>query len=382
MTMNIEELRNEIDGIDKELVELFVKRMNVTAQVAEAQRESGKPVYDPGRERQLLQKVSDLAGEEMESQTRILYHLILSLSRAYQSRLLETNHPLTEQVKDAIAKTEPVFPERAVVACQGVEGAYSQLACEKLFGAPSIMYLNSFEGVFQAVDKGLCRYGILPLENSTAGSVNQIYDLMLRYKFQIVRSTRVHVPHVLLAKKDAKLADIREIYSHEQAVQQCSAFLRDLKNVKVHVCENTAMAAKAVAESGRCDVAAISSDSCAALYGLDVVETAISNVENNYTRFICISKNLEIYPGAHRTSLMLTLPHKPGSLYAVIAKFYSLGINLIKLESRPIPGKDFEFMFYFDIDVSVYSKAFTDLLSQLQAECDTFRYLGSYTEIV
>ncbi|MBQ9861681.1 MAG: chorismate mutase [Clostridia bacterium] len=380
--MDIEELRKEIDGIDKELVSLFVKRMDVAAEVAAFKKENGRPVLDPERERKLLEKVSDLAGKDMESQTRILYHLILSLSRSHQSHLLGLDCTLTDKITKAIDTTDKVFPERAIVACQGVEGAYSQFACEKLFGAPSIMYMNTFEGVFQAVDKGLCRYGILPLENSTAGSVNQIYDLMRRYQFHIVRSTRVHVPHVLLAKKGVRFEDVREIYSHEQAIQQCSAFLQKLKNVKIHVCENTAMAAKAVAESDRTDVAAISSDSCAALYGLDVLETAVSNVENNYTRFICISKNLEVYPGAHRTSLMLTLPHKPGSLYTVIAKFYSLGVNLIKLESRPIPGKDFEFMFYFDIDVSVYSKAFTDLLCQLQAETETFRYLGSYTEIV
>lgn len=380
--MSIEQLRNEIDSIDKKLVNLFVKRMGVAAQVADYKRENGKPVLDPERERMLLQKVSDLAGEDMESQTRILYQLILSLSRSYQSHLLGLDSTLTDRIANAIDTTQQVFPERATVACQGVEGAYSQLACDKLFSAPNIMYMTSFEGVFQAVDKGLCRYGILPLENSTAGSVNQIYDLMLRYNFHVVRSTRVHVPHVLLSKKGARMEDIREIYSHEQAIQQCSAFLHQLKGVKVHVCENTAVAAKAVADSDRADVAAISSESCAALYGLEVLETAIANVENNYTRFICISKELEIYPGAHRTSLMLTLPHKPGSLYTVIAKFYSLGINLIKLESRPIPGKDFEFMFYFDIDVSVYAKSFTELLSQLQAETETFRYLGSYTEIV
>ena len=380
--MSLEELRQEIDGIDRQLVDLFVKRMNVSAEVAACKKESGKAVRDAGRERELLQKVSDLAGEELESQTRILYNLILSLSRSYQSHLLGADGSLVEQISHAITSTEQVFPERAIVACQGVEGAYSQQACEKLFGAPNILYMNTFEGVFQAVEKGLCRYGVLPLENSTAGSVNRIYDLMLRYNFHIVRSTRVHVPHVLVANRATRMENVREIYSHEQAIQQCSAFLQKLKNVEIHICDNTAMAAKAVAESGRDDVAAISSEACASLYNLDVLETAVSNVENNYTRFICISKNMEIYPGAHRTSLMLTLPHKPGALYAVMAKFYALGVNLIKLESRPIPAKDFEFMFYFDIDVPVYAKAFPDLMSQLQAETETFRYLGSYIEVV
>lgn len=380
--MNIDELRNEIDATDKELVALFVKRMGISAQIAAYKKDAGKPVLDPQRERKLLNKVSELAGTDFESQTRILYNLIMSLSRSYQSHLLGFDSLLVNQIQSAIETTDQVFPERAFVACQGVEGAYSQLACEKLFSAPNIMYMNSFDGVFNAVDKGLCQYGILPLENSSAGSVNQIYDLMLKYNFNIVRSTRIHICHNLLAKKGVALSDIKEIYSHEQAINQCSAFLQNLKDVKVHVCENTAIAAKAVADSDRRDIAAISSANCAALYNLDIICDSIPNVDNNYTRFICISKKLEIYPGANRTSLMLVLPHKPGALYNIISKFYSLGINLIKLESRPIQGKDFEFMFYFDIDISVYSDKFVNLLSQLQAESDKFQYLGSYTEVV
>ncbi len=380
--MGLEELRREIDGIDENLVRLFVKRMGVSAQVADLKKENGRAVLDPSRERQLLQRVSELAGEELESQTRVLYNLILSLSRSYQNHRLGFDGALLEEIRAGIKETAPVFPERAFVACQGVEGAYSQLACDKLFSAANIMYMNSFEGVFSAVDKGLCRYGVLPLENSAAGSVNQIYDLMAKYNFHIVRSTRLHVSHVLLAPRGTKMEDITEIYSHEQAIQQCSEFLQRLKGVRVNVCENTAMAAKAVAESGRSDVAAISSEACAALYDLQIVGESLTNVDNNYTRFICIAKPLEIYPGAQRTSLMLVLPHKPGALHGILSKFYSLGVNLLKLESRPIAGRDFEFMFYFDIEVSVYSEAFENLLSQLQADAEKFQYFGSYTEVV
>lgn len=380
--MSIENLRNEIDTIDEELVSLFVKRMSVCAEIAKDKKDSGKPILDLERERKLLAKVSSLAGKDLESQTRILYNSIMSLSRSYQNHILGFDSELVNKIKTATDTTDKLFPESALVACQGVEGAYSQLACDKLFAAPNIMYLNSFEGVFSAVDSGLCKYGVLPLENSSAGSVNQIYDLMSQYKFHIVRSTRIHVSHNLLAKKGAKLEDIKEIYSHEQAINQCSQFLQGLNGVKVHVCENTAMAAKAVSNSDRNDVAAISSSSCATLYDLDIIKDSIANVDNNYTRFICISKDLEIYPGANRTSIMLTLPHKPGSLYNIISKFYSLGINLIKLESRPLAGKDFEFMFYFDIDVSVYSDNFVNLLSQLQLEAEQFQYLGSYIEVV
>ena len=244
------------------------------------------------------------------------------------------------------------------------------------------MFLSSFEAVFSAVEKGLCRYGVVPLENSTAGSVNSVYDLMMQRHFSIVRSVRLKVDHNLLANPGAKLSDIREIYSHEQAIAQCQGFLQSLPGVRVIPCENTAVAAKRVAESGRSDIAAISSRACAPLYGLKCLQEAVQDKGNNYTRFICISKKLEIYPGADRTSLMATLPHKPGALYKLLSRFYALGINLDKLESRPIPERDFEFMFYFDLDVPVYSPQFLQLMCELGSVCESFAYLGSYSEVI
>ena len=251
-----------------------------------------------------------------------------------------------------------------------------------MFKSPSIMYVSSFEGIFAAVNSGLCRYGVIPIENSTAGSVKKVYDLMITNNFNIVRSVRIKIDHALLVKKGTKLEDIKEIYSHEQAIGQCENFLSGLKGVKVTACENTAAAAKAVAESDRNDVAAIASSDCAALYGLECLKKNIQDEGNNHTRFICISKNLEIYPGADRTSLMLVIPHKPGSLYKVLSRFYALGIDLIKLESRPLPDTDFEFMFYFDLRTSVYSDEFVKLISELDGICDEFKYLGSYSELV
>ena len=199
--------------------------------------------------------------------------------------------------------------------------------------------------MFSAIEKGLCRYGIIPLENSTAGSVNKVYDLMLQHEFFIVRSTRLKVDHSLLVRPGTKLSDIREIYSHEQAIGQCQDFLKTLPNVQIIRCENTAAAAKFVAASGRNDVAALASRTCGALYGLTSLRDGVQDQGNNYTRFICISKNLEIYPGADRTSLRMVLAHKPGALYQVLSLFNALGINLNKLESRPIPERDFEFAF-------------------------------------
>ena len=244
------------------------------------------------------------------------------------------------------------------------------------------MYFSSFDAVFSAIGKGLCRYGVIPLENSTAGSVNSVYDLMMRHNFSIVRSLRLKVDHSLLAKPGVKLSDIREIYSHEQAISQCTEFLHSLPGVKVIPCENTAVAAMCVSGSERRDIAALSSRSCMNLYGLECLRESVQDKGNNYTRFICISKDLEIYPGADRTSLMAVLPHEPGSLYKLLARLNALGINLNKLESRPLPDRDFEFMFYFDLDSSVYSPQFMQLMGELSGICERFNYLGSYSEIV
>jgi chorismate mutase/prephenate dehydratase len=269
-----------------------------------------------------------------------------------------------------------------MVACQGVEGAYSQIACEKIFKSPSIMYFKNFDGVFNAIEQGLCKYGILPIENSTAGSVNKVYDLMIKHNFSIVRTFRLKIDHNLLAKPGTKLSDIRTIYSHEQALNQCSEFLSTLPGVKVIPVENTAVAAQMVSNSTDNTIAALSSRACATLYGLSTLASSVQDKDNNRTRFICISKELEIYPGADRTSVMMVLPHRPGSLYSVMARLNTLGINLTKLESRPLPDREFEFMFYFDLEISIYSEEFIELICELDEFCEEFKYLGSYSEVI
>ena len=380
--MELQELRGRIDRIDDELVRLFAERMDVAAEVAAYKKEKGLPVLDASREKAKLRDVMGKAPEELQEQTGLLYSLLFELSRARQNRLLGSGTALVEEIAGAIENTVPLFPEKATVACQGVEGAYSQLACEKLFRMPNEFYFSSFEAVFSAIEKGLCDYGVIPLENSTAGSVNKVYDLMMKYNFTIVRSVRVKVSHCLLAKQGTKMEEIREIFSHEQAINQCGDFLKQHPDIKVTPCANTAMAARMVAESERRDIAALSSHNCAHLYGLQTLANSVQDKGNNYTRFICISKTPEIFPGANHTSIMLTTPHSPGALYRIIARISSLGVNLTKLESRPLPDQDFEFMFYFDLDVSVYSPALMNLMADLENLCETFRYLGSYSEII
>ncbi|MBR2572626.1 MAG: chorismate mutase [Clostridia bacterium] len=378
----LEALRAQIDGVDGQILDLFKQRMEIAREVARVKKESASAVYRPGREREILCRAANEAGEELESYARILFSTLMDLSRSWQITCMSDGKgELMQSIENAIERTPPLFPTRALVACQGVEGAYSQQACDRLFRTANILYFKTFDGVFNAVEQGLCRFGILPIENSTYGTVNQVYDLMMHHRFHIVRSLKYKINHVLLAKPGVSLDGIREIFSHEQAIGQCSAFLKSLKDVRVTVCENTAAAAKMVSESERTDVASISSPACAALYGLNVLGRQVSNTDSNFTRFICIEKEPEIYPGANRISLLMTLPHTPGALYQLIAKFSALGLNLTKLESRPIPGRDFEFMFYFDLEASVFSKEVLTLLDALSRQLELFMFLGCYQEV-
>jgi len=245
-----------------------------------------------------------------------------------------------------------------------------------------VFFCATFDKVFSAIEQGLCQYGVLPLENSTAGSVNAVYDLMQKHNFSIVRSVRLRVDHSLLALPGVKLSEIREVVSHGQALEQCSEFLKQLPNATVTRCENTAAAARMVAGAGRRDLAAIASPACAEIYGLQPLQERVQNEHGNYTRFICIAAKPEVYPGADRTSLLVTLSNEPGSLYQVLARIYGRGINLTKLESRPIPGSDDTFRFYFDLEASVYSPELPKLLGELESVCEHVCYLGSYSETV
>ena len=380
--MELNNYREHLDTIDKELLRLFIERMAIAGEIAQWKQQNSMPVLDLRREKEKLRAMEEMSPQDLKEYSVSLFSLMMELSRSYQNRIIHPASTETLAIEQALKETPQLFPETAIVACQGVEGAYSGIACEKLFKRPSIFYFSSFDAVFSAIEKGLCRYGVIPVENSTAGTVNAVYDLMRKHDFRIVRSVRVKIDHNLLVKPGTKLEDIREIYSHAQAIAQCSAFLQSMPNVKVIPCENTAVAAKKVAESQDKGIAALSSRSCSKLYGLEILKADVQDSGNNHTRFICISKNLEIYPGADRTSLMMVLPHEPGSLYRLLSRFNALGINLTKLESRPMPERSFEFMFYFDLDTSVYSPRFIQLMGELPDISEEHEYLGSYSEVI
>ncbi len=379
--MDLTEYKAQIDAIDDEIVRLFLKRLDIAAGEASDEKGTRATALQKSRERDILKRVGNMAGEERSEYTRMLFSTLINVNNSYQNRIRSKGKgALSKKIEQALANTPKIFPPCGTVACQGIEGAYSQIACDRLFKNPDITYVKSFEDVFRAVENGTCKYGILPIENSIHGTVIAVYDLMKNYHFHIIKSIKLKINHALMANPGAKLSDIKEVISHEQALGQCSEFLKEYPDVTVTVCKNTAVAAKLVADSGRTDIAAISSPDCAEVYGLSILNEKIANSDSNFTRFICISKELLIYPGADRISIIMNLPHTPGALNTILSKFSASGLNLTKLESRPIAGRDFEFSFYFDLEASIYSEETVAILDELSLGNTHLIFLGSYLQ--
>ena len=378
--MELSEIRTKIDAVDDQLLELFLQRMQLSDEVAAYKNEHRLPILNKQREREILAKVTEKSGDK----ERYAYHLfstLFELARSRQAELIDAPTHVEAQVKASLAAGGEVFPQTGLVACQGVEGANSQAACDRILPRGNIVYVKTFQAVASAVESGLCKFGVLPIENSSNGSVRAVYELLQDHKLSVVRSTRLCIRHELLALPGAKLSDITEIYSHEQAIGQCSRFLTGLNGVRVVPCDNTAAAAQMVAERGDKHVAAISSHPCAALYGLECLKDDIQDSDNNYTRFFCVAKDPVIYAGANRISLIIACENKPGALYDILSKLAALGINMTKLESCPVTGRNFEFIFFLELEASVLEPGVLPMLEELERSCQNFQFLGNYAEV-
>ena len=373
------ESKTRLDHIDEEIIRLLSERIRLLDE--DVTDEKRLPIEELRERKHKIMELASKYPAEIQDYIPVVINLLNEM-KGSKTKNISPKGTLAGKIEKAKTETSKIFPDFVTAACQGTEGANSQIACDKFFRNSNIMFFSNFGAVFSAIEKGLCKYGVIPVENSYAGTVNSVYDLMMKHHFYIVKSIRLKIVHHLLAKEGTSIENIKEIYSHEQAISQCSEFLNSLNGVKIIPFENTAQAAKMVAESDRNDIAALASELCIKYYGLKPLAESVQNRDNNYTRFICISKDLEIYPGADRTSLMLILPHEYGSLYKVLSKFHMLGINLLKLESRPLPNKEFEFMFYFDLEIPSDSPKLVQLINELGEVCDSFTYLGSYHEIV
>ncbi len=279
---------------------------------------------------------------------------------------------------DRILTATAELPSRARVACQGVEGAFSHQAADQFFAEPEIRFYDQFEDVFRAVENRQVEYGVLPIENSTAGSVVQVYDLMRKHDFYIIKDTEVLVRHNLLTACETTMQQLTDVFSHAQALGQCQALQEQYPQIRFHEFSNTAAAAKFVAEQNDPHLAAIASAKCASLYGMYTLEPDVQDVTGNATRFICIRNTPGFSAEANRISLCLTVPHKPGALYHMLHKFALNNLNLCKLESRPYPERRFEYLFYLDVEGRCSEFQVRWLLNELNNELGYFKFLGSY----
>lgn len=372
---DLSEIRVEIDEIDNQLIELFKKRMDCAKAVGYYKKEKNIPVLNTDRENEILDSVAERGGE-YGAHARLLYSNIMELSRALQHNIVCSGKALREEITNASSALET---ENITVGYQGIKGANSHEAALTLFRDADVKNYNSFDEVFDAVDKGEISYGVLPVENSTAGSVSAVYDLILKHRFYIVGALDLSIDHYLCSLKQSELSDIEKVWSHPQALSQCEGYLGK-HGLEAIPSANTAVAARDVANEKRLNVAAICPKKAAEEYGLKILDSKIQDSRYNTTRFIVISKKLCITEDANKISLCFSLPHVTGSLYSLLCRFNSLGLNLTKIESRPSTGKDFEYLFYLDFAGNVHSDNVIDLISQLSEEMPEFSFLGNYAE--
>ena len=375
--MDLQECRTKLDEIDRQIVKLFEERMKICGNVAEYKIAVGKPVYDGEREKQKLSAVSSMAhGDYNQTAVQELFTQIMTISRRYQYGLMAWHG---KQENLGYQQVEELPLEGVRVVYQGVEGAYSHGAALQFFGKDTeLFHVQTFEEAMQQVQEGKADYAVLPIENSSAGAVIDNYDLQVKYTNHIVAETFVKVRHGLLGLKEAELSDIETVYSHPQALMQCSQFLHDQKQIRQVSLENTAVAAKNVVEDQDRTQAAIASEIAAKLYGLKVLRPAIQNSESNTTRFIILSSRPIYCKGASKVSITFELPHRSGTLYNILGHFIFNGVNMRMIESRPIPGRSWEYRFFVDIEGNLADAAIKNALNGVAAEAQNMRILGNY----
>ena len=374
---DLERYRDEIDEIDSEIVRLFEKRMKVSEEVAEYKIKTGKQVLDPARESQKIHTLKNKAhGDFNGLGVQELFRQIMAISRKRQYQLL-TEHGIYGERNFTTVKHVPL--ENATVVFQGVEGAYSYAAMRQYFGKNIESYhVKTWRTAMEDVTHGKADYAVLPIENSTAGIVADIYDLLMEYKLYIVGEQIIRVDHVLLGMPDAQIGDIREVCSHPQGLAQCKAFLEENPSWKKKEVENTAGAAKKVSEVGDKGVAAIASREAGEVFGLKVLAENICREKANSTRFIIVSRKPEYEEKAGKISICFELPHESGTLYNMLSHIIYNGLNMTKIESRPIPGKSWEYRFFVDFTGKLGESAVENALRGIEAEANVLRVLGNY----
>ncbi len=374
--MSLDKIRKEIDAIDAELIPLLKKRMNCSLEVAEIKRKENLPLFHPEREQAIIDKVSD-AGGEFGSYIASVYREIMGVSKEAQQAELSPFGAIANKIVNA----KDGIKENVTVACQGIDGAFGSIAAKSLHSTGNIKFYKTFEDVFKAVENDEAVYGVVPVENSNAGSVSEVYDLILKYRYYIVSAADLAVNENLLGVKGATLSDIKTAYSHPQALSQSEEFLKK-NDIEAVPYSNTAMAAKFVAEKEDKSVGAVGSTLSAELYGLDIVAPNIQTIKNNSTRFITIAKQLIIPNDANKISVVFSVPHSVGALNRVLNRFCMNGLNLTKIESRAAKNGEFDYLFYLDFSGNLNDRKTIALMSSLENELPDFTFLGNYKETI
>ena len=379
----IQTLREQINEIDRELVRLYEKRMGVCRSVGLFKKAHNLPVLDAERERKVLESKCALVEEPtLKPDVMALFEQIMAQSRRLQSKIIGGSTPAKEhayrEYRAALAQLKKTV-EKPRVIYQGQPGAYAEEAAIAYFGEDSNRTnAKSWEGVFVAIREGLGDYGVLPIENSSTGSINAVYDLLGKYGCYIVGEQIVRVEHALMAPKGASLGSICQVHSHEQGLLQCREFLAAFPQWEQVTEANTALAAKLVAQSGDPGQAAIASRRTADLYGLEVLAEKVNYNDHNYTRFVIVAAEPQIDSSSDKVSVVFTIPHVEGSLHRILSVFAMNGLNLLKLESRPIPAMSWEYTFFADFSGNLRSDRMDETVRQLIDETLSFRVLGNY----
>lgn len=374
--MDLAELRGQIDEIDAQIVALYERRMDVCKGVAQYKIENGKKVFDRQREIEKLERVRSLVHDEFNSHgVTELFEQLMSMSRKLQYRMLAANG---SQGKLPFIGVDRLSTEGARVVFQGSEGSYSQAAMLRFFGdGANSFHVETFRDAMSAIDEGSADFAVLPIENSTAGIVSEIYDLLVEFENYIVGEQVLPIEHCLLALPEAEKGEIQRVYSHPQSLMQCARYLQGCDWQQISM-KNNAFAAKKVADEGDVTQAAIAGEHAAKVYGLKVLEKGINQSDTNSTRFIIITNQKIFRKDAGKISICFEVPHKSGSLYHMLSHFIYNNLSMTKIESRPIEDRNWEYRFFIDFEGNLADSAVKNALRGLREETRSMKILGNY----
>ena len=377
VVMDLLELRGRIDEIDQQIVALYEKRMEVSKQVAEYKIETGKRVFDKAREEEKIQKVKSLTHNDFNSHgIEELFEQIMCMSRKLQYQLISEHGGLN---KLPFIKVDCLETQKARVVFPGAEGAYSQAAMHQYFGDQiDSFHVDTFRDAMMAIDEGSADFAVLPIENSTAGMVSEIYDLLVEFENYIVGEQIIKIEHCLMAVPGTELSDIKTVYSHPQSLMQSARFLNNHPDWRQISMQNNAFAARKVADEKDKTQAAIASEYAAKLYGLEILKKGVNQSDTNSTRFIIVTNQKIFLKDAKKVSICFEVAHESGSLYHMLSQFIYNNLNMNRIESRPIENRNWEYRFFIDFDGNLSDSAVKNALRGLREEARNMKILGNY----